>query len=164
MKQYLLAVLLLASGQAVFSQDHHKKNEVFLELGGNGLLGSVNYSRQLTKDPGLNFRIGIGAYGSNPTYITLPLGVNYLFRIIEKHTFLDLGLGATLTNADVTMSVRREYSEGYTHPRSKLVNFIPSIGIKTNTKKDFVWRFNITPVINNYGTVPSFGLSFGKRF
>jgi len=163
MKYYLLIVLVLVSSFPVFSQDHHKKNEVFIELAGNGLLGSVNYSRQLTKEPGLNFRAGIGAYGAGPTYVTIPLGVSYLFRIIKKHTFLDLGLGATLTNADVKMYVLRDYVEGYTPPRSKLVNFVPSVGIRGYTTKDFIWRVNITPVINSYGTVPFFGLGFGKR-
>lgn len=32
-----MAVVMLLASSSVFSQDHHKRNEVFIELAGNGL-------------------------------------------------------------------------------------------------------------------------------
>ncbi|MHA4895206.1 hypothetical protein ACXZ1K_10660 [Pedobacter sp. PWIIR3] len=164
--RYLL--LLLATVfflQSAIAQDLSKKNEIFLELGGNGLLGAVNYSRQLTNSPALELRVGLGAYGSDPkTYLTVPVALNYIINVGSKHGFLNLGLGATYTKADVRLGAIIDYAEGYRDTRSKLVNFVPNFGYRYYTSKDFSWRINFTPVINNHGFLPLLGISAGKRF
>ncbi len=72
-----------------------KRNDIYLEAGGNGLFASVNYERQFTKEPALGFRLGNGFYSENAFYLTIPVGINYLFKIKNKHAFIDAGVGAT---------------------------------------------------------------------
>ena len=66
-----------------FAQENQKsnsgnlKNTVFVEALGNGLFGSINYERQLTKEPGLSLRAGIGFYTEYDFYLTLPFSLFY---------------------------------------------------------------------------------------
>lgn len=46
-------ILILCAVTFIFGQSNFKKNDIYIEAGGNGLYGSVNYERQLTKQPGL---------------------------------------------------------------------------------------------------------------
>lgn len=65
-----------SNGQTTF-----KKNDIYIEAGGNGLFASANYERQFTKEPGSGFRLGIGFYTENVFYLTIPVGFNYLFKL-----------------------------------------------------------------------------------
>ena len=56
-----------------------------MEAGGHELLGSVNHERQLTRSPGLGVLIGLGFYAENVFYLTIPAGINYLFKLPEKN-------------------------------------------------------------------------------
>lgn len=51
MRKFILTILTLSSMTVSFGQSSFKKNDLYLEAGGNGLFGSVNYERQLTKQP-----------------------------------------------------------------------------------------------------------------
>jgi hypothetical protein len=48
-----LTLLLAVSGIIVcsYGQQNFNRNDIYLEAGGNGLFASVNYERQLTKQP-----------------------------------------------------------------------------------------------------------------
>jgi hypothetical protein len=144
----IFLIVTFANGQPAF-----KKNDIYLEAGGNGLFGSVNYERQLTKEPGLGARIGLGFYSEDAFYVTLPAGINYLFKLKNPKSFIDAGLGITWTGIDEK------------NPRGlHFINFVPSIGYRRHTSKNVMWRISITPVINKYGFVPWAGASIGKRF
>jgi len=97
MRKYKLAVFAMCIVTLSFGQNNFKKNDIYLEAGGNGLFGSVNYERQLTKTPGLGARIGVGFYTENAFYLTIPVGINYLFKLKNDKSFIDAGLGATWT-------------------------------------------------------------------
>ena len=60
MKYFTLLIITLVFTTNIFGQTGFKKNDIYLEAGGNGLFGSVNYERQLTKSPGIGARIGVG--------------------------------------------------------------------------------------------------------
>lgn len=160
----LLGLSLAFLHLTALGQDFSKKNEIFLELGGNGLLGSVNYARQLTNKPGLEIRAGLGAYGSEKTFITIPVSLNYNIGLGGKHSFLTVGMGATYTKADVRIGRIIDYEEGYEDTHSKPVNLVPSLVYRYYTTKDYLWKVGFNPVINKHGFLPSFGLSAGKRF
>jgi hypothetical protein len=162
MRNQLFMLALMALTLTVSGQDLSKKNEIFIELGGKGLLGSVNYARQLTNKPALEIRAGLGTYGTDPNYLTVPLSLNYIINIGSKHTFLDVGAGATYTHADVRMYAIFEYRDRVV--TSAPLNFMPSIGYRRYTTKDYSWRISFTPVVNKHGFLPSFGISGGKRF
>ncbi|HUS00549.1 MAG TPA: hypothetical protein VMY77_02415 [Chitinophagaceae bacterium] len=73
MKNILFTIaLLLCITTFTFGQGTFKKNDIYLEAGGNGLYSSVNYERQLTKKPGLGARIGAGIYWQYPNFLNLP--------------------------------------------------------------------------------------------
>jgi hypothetical protein len=143
-----LCIATFTAGQSTF-----KRNNIYLEAGGNGLYGSVNYERQLTKKSGLQARIGLGIYWNYDNFLNLPLGINYLFDLKNKKSFIDVGVGVTFTGID-------EKSDGGLH----YVNFVPGIGYRRHTSKDVMWRINVTPVINKYGFTSWVGASIGKRF
>ena len=158
MKTYFLFSFLLPS-KLLLSQSTFKRNDLYLEAGGNGLFASVNYERQLTKEAGVGFRVGVGFYTENAFYLTIPVGINYLFPLKNRSSFIDAGLGVTWARIDGKLFASDKYSNG-----EHFVNFIPSIGYRKHTIKDLMWRVSITPVINNDAFTPWLGISIGKRF
>jgi hypothetical protein len=160
-KKAALTLILLAINFSAFSQEF-KKNEVFIELLGNGLLGSINYERQLGEKPGLGIRVGAGLYGTD-THMTIPVGVNYLIRVVKNHSFLDLGFGATYTKSDGFFYAVTKLPAGYVR-RKEFIYLIPSAGLRAYTTKNYIWKITATPFITIGGDLlPSFGLGFGRR-
>ncbi len=142
-----------------FGQDTFKRNDIYLEAGGNGLFASVNYERQVTKEPGLGLRFGVGFYTENNFYLTIPVGINYLFKLKNNNSFLEAGLGVTWARMDAKIFKDLEDPNA-----DHFTNFIPSIGYRRHLNRDVMLRVNLTPVANKYGLVPWLGLSLGKRF
>jgi hypothetical protein len=136
-----------------------KRNDIYLEAGGNGLLGSLNYERQLTHQPGLALRLGVGFYTENAFYLTIPVGIHYLFPLSKNRSFIDAGAGVTWTRIDGAL-----FGESTNANGDHFVNFIPSIGFRSHTPKNLMWRISVTPVANKNGLTPWFGASIGKRF
>ncbi len=59
-------IVFTTSASIAVAQDTFKKNDVYIELLGNGVLGSINYDRQLSTQPGLGVRFGIGTVYDSP--------------------------------------------------------------------------------------------------
>lgn len=133
----------------------------YAELAGNGLLISANYERQILKKTRLNVRVGIGTYGTDK-YTTYPFGINYLLKLKNSNTYIDFGLGGTYTEADVLLYMNVKREPGYKNTTSFC--FIPSVGIRHQTTKNFMFRFALTPVFNHNGSIPYIGISVGKSF
>ena len=163
MTRIRLIIIFSLFSTLLFGQENFKKNNLFLEIGGNGLFTSINYERQLTKNPGLGLRLGIGYYKRNPFNLTIPMGVDYLLNIYKNKTFLDLGLGITYTKADVKLYVMVDYKDP-NYVNENYLNIIPSLGFRFHTEKNIMWRISLTPVINHIGFIPFLGLSIGKLF
>jgi hypothetical protein len=154
MKKALSTIILfLCIATFTLSQNPFKRNVIYLEAGGNGLYGSVNYERQLTKQPGLQARIGLGIYWHYDNLLKLPVGINYLFNLKNKKSFIDVGFGVTFIGIDEK-----------TYGGLNYVNFVPGIGYRRHTLKNVMWRISFTPVINKYGSTPWVSASIGKRF
>jgi hypothetical protein len=159
MKKFTLSTFVVCSVIWSYGQEIFKRNDIYIEAGGNGLFGSVNYERQLTKEPGLGARIGVGFYSEKAFYLTIPVGINYLFKLKSERSFIDAGLGATWARIDGKLFSDSKYSNG-----DHFVSFIPSIGYRRHCLKNVIWRVNLTPIINNEAFVPWIGASIGKRF
>jgi hypothetical protein len=159
LKRFILYIITTAFITSSFGQTTFKKNDIYLEAGGNGLFASVNYERQLTKQPGLGVRFGVGFYTENAFYLTIPVGISYLFKLNSDKSFIDAGLGVTWTRIDGNLFGESKNSNG-----DSFVNFIPSVGYRRHTTQNLMWRISVTPVINESGFVPWLGLSIGKRF
>jgi hypothetical protein len=159
MRKQILTVLALFATTLLFGQENFKKNDIYLEAGGAGLFGSVNYERQLTKEPGLGVRIGIGFYSENAFYLSIPVGINYLFKLNNDKSFIDAGLGATWARIDGKLFEDSKNSNG-----NNFVNFVPGIGYRRHTLKDVMWRISVAAVANKDALTPWLGASIGKRF
>jgi hypothetical protein len=155
----LLTLFNLCAVTLSFGQGNFKKNDIYLEAGGNGLFGSVNYERQLTKEPALGARIGVGFYTEKAFYLTIPVGINYLFKLKKENTFIDAGLGVTWVRENGIL-----LNESKSNVADHFTNFVPSIGYRKHTARNVMWRVSVTPVINEFGFVPWVGASIGKRF
>ncbi|MDC3299089.1 hypothetical protein OAV05_00580 [Flavobacteriaceae bacterium] len=94
--QMLLGVI--AFGQENNNKNKNLKNTVFVEALGNGLFGSINYERQLTKEPGLSLSAGIGFYTEYDFYLTLPFSIQYLIDL-NRNNFIETGIGYTWADA-----------------------------------------------------------------
>jgi hypothetical protein len=103
----------------------------------------------------------MGFYSENAFFLTIPIGINYLFKLKNEKSFIDAGLGATWTRIDGNQFNLFSDDSSY---GDNFVNFIPSIGYRRHTVKDLMWRISLTPIANKYGKVPWLGLSIGKRF
>ncbi|MEP7228718.1 MAG: hypothetical protein ABI691_00620 [Ginsengibacter sp.] len=159
MKYLTLFLVISFIAISSYGQTTFKRNYIYLEAGGNGLFASVNYERQLIKQPGLGFRLGVGFYSENAFYLTIPAGINYLFKLKNNKSFIDAGLGATWTRIDGNLFLVSKNSNG-----DSFVNFVPSVGYRRHTNQNLMWRISVTPIVNQYGIVPWLGLSIGKYF
>ena len=159
MKLLSAMITLLVFCCSVKGQNSLKKNDLYLEAGGNGLFASVNYERQLTSQPGLGVRIGVGFYTEDAFYLTVPIGINYLFQLKNKESFIDAGLGISFAQFNGKLFVDSKNLGG-----EHFINFIPSIGYRKHTANDVMWRISLAPTINKYTFVPWLGFSIGKRF
>ena len=157
MRKTLLFMLLVAFAICCRAQAPFKRNDVYLEALGAGLFGSVNYERQLSKMPGLGLRVGIGFYSENRFYLTVPVGLHYLFPLRSRGTFIDAGLAYTPAFGDGRVFADKEERDNFN-------SFIPSIGYRKHTKKDLMFRASFSPVVNYSGITPWLGVSLGKRF
>lgn len=160
MKHQVLTILSICIAVCSFGQTTFKKNDIYLEAGGAGLFSSVNYERQLTNKPGLGARIGVGFYTENAFYLTIPVGLNYLFQLKNEKSFIDAGIGASWTRIDGKLFSKATSSSNGDH----FVNFVPSIGYRRHTSNNVMWRISITPVANRNTLMPWLGASIGKRF
>lgn len=161
---YLGLLLTICSASWGNNKDEvpFKKNTGYLEIGGNGLLTSINYERQLFNPPGLGVHIGLGIYGFEEPHLTIPFGINYLFNLKNNQSFLDVGLGMVYTKAEVLLYVTLKRPEDYAH--TDFWSYIPSIGYRRHITSNFMFRVSVTPVINNIGLLPFVGFSIGKVF
>jgi len=159
MRLFFITALLCCFTQISFAQAGFKRNDIYLEAGGNGLFVSVNYARQLTKTPGLGAHIGVGFYSENSFYLTIPAGINYLFPLRNKKSFIDAGLGVTWARVD-----GRLFEKTMWYENQHYTNFIPSIGYRRHTRGNVIWRVNVAAIANRYGGLPWLGAAIGKRF
>lgn len=157
-----LAIILVFLTAIVFGQKPIRNN-IYLELGGNGIFLSLNYERKIIENANIYAHLGVGMYAIQPTYVTIPFGINYLLKVKGPNNFVEFGLGATYTKAIISLLgvVEKNDSE----PKGiKDLNFIPSISYRWHTKKNFMYKIGITPIFNRYDSFPFFGFSVGKLF
>lgn len=164
MSKYIVSLFILATTTSLFGQNTFKKNDFSFEFAGNGIWASLNYERQLMDKPGLGVRFGIGYFSGDEKFrVSIPIGVNYLFKIKSGKSFIDAGVGATWSGAVGMKTFKQEALTGRDYSEH-IWSFVPSIGYRHHTKGEFMWRVSFTPIINRYRFLPFPGLSIGKRF
>lgn len=155
----LLPIFLLMTVFA-HAQQKSPKNNFYAEAGGNGLFGSLNYERQLSRKPGFAVHAGFGFYTEDHLYLTIPAGVDILFPLKKQDRYIDWGMDMTWASNNGNFFGQNRLGSTVPH----FVSFIPSLGYRAHMKNDLFWRFGFSPVINRYGFVPWAGFAFGKRF
>ncbi|MFM7645545.1 MAG: hypothetical protein ACKO41_02415 [Sphingomonadales bacterium] len=174
-------LLTNAHSQAVeskFSELTPRQN-VYVELGGNGIAFNVMYERRLQKQSdGVGIKAGIGGFsGSYEKVFTVPVGVNWLLTKDNKH-FFEAGVGATFLH----------YQDSYDYwcPGGNCNPFpVDVIGLSIENKNSLyghltlgyrrqpknggiTWGAALTPHFNQNGFWPvwlgfKFGYSFARK-
>ena len=140
---------------------------VFLELGGDGLLYSINYDMRLQRgrQDGIGFKAGIGGLSANISsdgdsgragYFAIPATFNYLLG--KKRHALEMGFGATFLHVGAQGEVDNERVS----VRGSAVYPHANFGYRYQALNDgLTLRLTLTPLvgIGMYG-----GVSVGFNF
>jgi len=160
LSKILLGWLILfqcnAAGQT--QTTNFKQNQLYLELGGNGLIYSINYERLLSENFILRGGFGItpGIIFVEGTFIHIPFTASYL--IGSTTSKLELGLGATYFAGEDTELFGLDAGD------QSLIILTGIVGYRYTSPGGFVLRVLFTPLYNSEEDsyfYPSFGLSFG---
>lgn len=159
---FLVLTSISAFGQKENNEVQNLRNTIFIEALGNGLLGSANYERQLSKNPHLTARVGIGFHAESNFYLTIPISLQYFFDL-KKNNFIEAGIGYTWAQFGADDCF---YCDG-TDNTDDYSNLYLSIGYRKHFGNKWMWKVNFSPLItNNHGEIfrPWIGASFGKKF
>lgn len=165
------------------------KNSVYVELLGNGILGSLNYERIFWQKNNWRMagRIGISAFpnldkdSDNLKYFqyTVPTELSLLYG--KNRHFLEFGAGVTLGFMDRLMFTYKRTTEingvrvtdtDEHHERYTILVPMFRLGYRYQGKNGFLFRFGLLGGIakgsiaggNDLYVFPSLGFSFGKSF
>jgi len=163
----LIFVLLFSSvivkGQesgSTSAQNEKRAQNIFVELGGQGLLFTANYDSRFSKRrDGLGGRVGIGYIstgGDNAT--TVPLSLNYLLGT-GRH-FFEMGLGATLLATS-----GNDNSFLFDENNSNVIGTMSFSYRLQPVDRGFSFRAGLTPIFKKNNFIPYYaGLSLGYSF
>jgi hypothetical protein len=162
MKTALTIICIVLMSLSARTQDvPFPKNDIYLEAGGWGGFGSINYERQLTKNPGIGIRLGLGFYTENAFYATIPVGLVYLFETKKPGTFWEAGMGMTWMREDGKF-FDNEFMGVDIYDKYTNVNM--SVGFRKHTARNVMWRAQVGGLFNKYTVLPWAGIAVGKRF
>lgn len=141
-----------------------KKNTIFIEVGGYGGYGSINYEYLVKKinKLKLSVRTGLSTYHLNDYTnkfnpdIIIPLGINAYYG--SKHN-VDIGLGQTITR--IIYADNKDYQPKISHG----LNTNLFIGYRYEGGKGFLFKTGYAPVIENQKRFRHWALlGFGYTF
>ncbi len=156
----VLSIVILTDSNSIAQStlSSVKQNQLYLELGGNGMIYSINYERSLSENFTLRGGFGItpGIIFAEGTFIHIPVTASYL--IGGKSSKFETGLGATyFAGTDVEIF-------GLPSDDQTLIFLTGIIGYRYISSGGFVFRIAFTPFYNGQtepNFIPSGGLSFG---
>ncbi len=186
MKKMIAVLALSVSSICVFAQEKTPTitpyRSFIAELGGPGILFSVNYDTRFKKTSSFGFggRIGIGfttGYDDNSYYdpitggyvyngngrsissITIPLQLNYIFGKEGSKSALEVGGGATYVGRNANFLDFYEDNE-----KGKVYGTASFMYRRMPTNGGFSWRLGFTPIIGKQLIQPSAAASVGFNF
>lgn len=123
------------------------KNTVYVELLGNGLLGSFNYDVRLAGK--LGARVGVGFVGdSNDNLITVPVMANILLG--KNGRYFEIGAGATYISGTTTNEIFEDSDSNVFGTLSFMYRSQPVDG-------GFMWKIGLTPLFTKGFFFPYYG-------
>lgn len=159
---FIAVAALLFAPAAASAQERTARNGIYVELGGNGGLWSLNYERFLGDD--VSLRIG-GSYmaatdtaGTTVSLATFPLTASWLGLRSGSHA-LEVGAGATFASASLSTSsfAAKAFATGVIPTAILGYRLAPLDG-------GFTLRAAFTPLFSTSEVVPLFGLALGGLF
>lgn len=159
---FLTLMLTVMAAGGSFAQDapvaEKRAQNVFVEVGGQGLLFTANYDTRFSnRRDGFGGRAGIGYLSVNGDHITtVPISANYLLG--NGRRFFEVGLGATFIGSNTSIFFDDD-SEG-------TVLGTMSFSYRLQPENSgFSFRAGLTPIFNSQNFLPYFGgISLGYSF
>jgi hypothetical protein len=151
----IMSTFVTAQGDSMWSFSRQGKKSVFLELGGNGFMLTLNYEKFFTNRFGIRLGGLLVPAGEKPTFIGTVMGTTAWG---EGKWCMETGLGVTLI-AGGFMDVSTDGSENSL--------FVPTgtLGVRYQPRpKGLLLRFSFTPMVFPSGFWPWVGLSIGYSF
>lgn len=159
----MLHVGLIANSQSKKVQQ--AKNIIYVEMGGTGGLGSINYERIIVQKGLLNIGTRIGMIGYNYFDFTnkfnpdfnFPFSINGFYGQTHK---IEFGVGQTIT------SINHINTTDYTTQRLTNIHANLTIGYRfQKSEGGIVFGINYNPIFDHYKTFRSWGgVSVGYAF
>ncbi len=158
-KKFLIYCLFITIAANLKAQTAGKS--MYVELGGPGLIASVNYDTRFTKTlTGFGGRLGIGVVTDFfSSAVTVPVEVNYLVGKDSGQHFLELGAGTTFIGGSEIVLGSKEPSRFY-----PFIEHV-TVGYRYNSiRSDFVVHAIICPFFSSNGFQFWAGVGFGQKF
>ena len=156
-----LSVLVKGQGSGSTSSGNEKRAQnVFVELGGQGLLFTANYDTRFSKRrDGLGGRAGIGYISIGGDHATtVPFSMNYLLG--KGRHFFEMGLGVT-----VLATSGSDNSFLFDENNSNILGTMSFSYRLQPVDTGFSYRAGLTPLFNKNFFIPYYaGLSLGYSF
>jgi hypothetical protein len=186
-KSYLRQLLCLSLTtcllNAAFAQQVENKfpelrprQNIYVELGGNGIAFNVMYETRLKKSAdGIGIKAGLGGFSDGYEKVfTLPVGVNWLLTRDNKH-FFEAGAGVTFLHYDAVYDpwwpggIYDPYPVdlgGLSVDKKNSVYGHLTLGYRRQPKNGgIMWGVALTPHFNENGFWPVWvGVKFGYSF
>ena len=178
MKKYLLSIIAIVTlHQSLQAQNDGIANKLlYAELGGPGVLISVNFDARFNSKErlGFGYRLGVGfgdgdtendlnIWGYNGyidrTYYSIPVGLNYIFGKPNSANAFEVGAGITFLTRKVSL-----YNYDVEKP-GHAIGFLTFMYRVVPANGGFSFRIGLTPIIGTAGDlVPMGAVSFGYAF
>ncbi len=164
---------MILGGVCAQVHDNVTGRQFYAEFGGPGVIFSANFDSRFTGNTGLGlgYRIGMGfgvtsedvpdSWDSRTrTYITVPLGLNYVFGKTRSPHAFEIGAGLTLlTKRTSVYNYWDDRSEGNVIGHFAFMYRLKPVG------GGFTWRIGFTPIIGTAGNImPSGCVGIGYSF
>ena len=172
----LINIQLQAQGLPSKFPEAAPRQNVYVELGGNGVAFNAMYESRFRKAAdGAGLKVGLGGFTSSYEKVfTLPVGVNWLLTKDNKH-FFEMGFGATFLHYEDTYDwgwpggTYDPYPvdvAGLTIDAKNSVFGHLTLGYRRQPSTGgIMWGVAVTPQFNENGFWPVwFGLKFGYSF
>lgn len=170
-----LTTALAQNGQSKFPELRPRQN-IYVELGGNGIAFNVMYETRLKKAAdGIGIKAGLGGFSSSYEKVfTMPVGINWLLTKDNKH-FFEAGAGLTFLHYDDSYDpwwpggIYEPYPVdlgGLTVDKKNSVYGHLTLGYRRQPKNGgIMWGVALTPHFNENGFWPVWvGVKFGYSF
>jgi hypothetical protein len=174
--QLLFVTYLHAQGPENKFTERAPRQNVYVELGGNGVAFNVMYETRLNKrSDGIGLKAGLGGFsGTYEKVFTLPVGINWLLTKDNKH-FFEAGAGLTFLHYNDTYDpwwpggIYDRFPvdlAGLSVDKKNSVYGHMTLGYRRQPKNGGItWGAALTPHFNQNGFWPVwFGFKFGYSF